>query len=219
MPYDTEQRFGEIVACGDDLLSVAVNATAEAQRLADSLNASGAWLEAVAGIESVVVQFDAASMDCQAAEEALASALDYEAEPDRGKTELIEIPVVYGGEYGPDFDWVCEHQGLEADELIALHTGTEYTIDLVGFTPGFAFIGGLDSRLDVPRRDEPRQRLEAGSVGIAGGRTGLYALAVPGGWQIIGRTPMALFDVGADPPNRLTPGTRVRFVAVAPEDL
>ncbi len=219
MPYDTEQRFGEIVACGDDLLAVSISNTVEAQRLADALIASGDWLEAVAGIESVVVQFDAARMDCQSAENALAEALDLDTEPVSGETELVEIPVVYGGEYGPDFDWVCERQGLGPDELIALHTGTEYTVDLVGFTPGFAFIGGLDSRLDVPRRDEPRQRLEAGSVGIAGGRTGLYALAVPGGWQIIGRTSATLFDAEADPPNRLTAGTRVRFVAIAPENL
>ena len=217
MPPGDEHRFGEIVACGDDLLSVRVDETAAAQRLADTLKASGDWLEAVAGIESVVVQFDTARMDCRAAEERLKEALETDTEPTGADTELVEIPVIYGGEYGPDLETVCEQQGLTVDEAIALHTGSEYTVDLVGFTPGFVFIGGLDERLDLPRRDEPRQRVEAGSVGITGGRTGLYALAVPGGWHIIGRTSMELFDPDADPPNRLTAGIRVRFVAVEAE--
>ena len=214
MPPGGKHRFGEIVACGDDLLSVGVRETSVAQRLADSLKESGDWLEAVAGIESVVVQFDAVHMDCRAAEERLKEALEADIEPVDGDGELIEIPVVYGGEHGPDLETVCEMQGLTVEEAIALHTGSEYTVDLVGFTPGFVFIGGLDEQLDVPRRDEPRQRLEPGSVGIAGGRTGLYALAVPGGWQIIGRTSMQLFDPYDEPPNRLTAGMRVRFVAV-----
>ncbi len=218
MPPDAENRFGEIVACGDDLLSVGVEETPAAQRLADALKASGDWLEAVAGIESVVVQFDAARMDCRAAEERLRETLETDIAPAEGEAELVEIPVVYGGEYGPDLEAVCEKQFLTVDEAIALHTGSEYTVDLVGFTPGFVFIGGLDERLDLPRRDEPRQRLEAGSVGIAGGRTGLYALAVPGGWQIIGRTSMKLFDPYDDPPNRLTAGMRVRFVAVEADE-
>ena len=218
MPPGGKHRFGEIVACGDDLLSVGVAETPVAQRLADALKESEDWLEAVAGIESVVVQFDAAHMDCRAAEERLREALEADIEPVGGDTELVEIPVIYGGEYGPDLEAVCERQGLALEEAIALHTGSEYTVDLVGFTPGFVFIGGLDERLDVPRRDEPRQRLEAGSVGIAGGRTGLYALAVPGGWNIIGRTSMQLFDPYDEPPNRLTAGTRVRFVAIEDED-
>ena len=183
-----------------------------------SIKSDQTWLEAVAGIESVVVRFDAGQMDCRAAEERLAEALETDIEPVGADAELIEIPVVYGGEYGPDLEAVCERQGLTVDEAIELHTGSEYTVDLVGFTPGFVFIGGLDERLDVPRRDEPRQRLEAGSVGIAGGRTGLYALAVPGGWHIIGRTLMPLFDPWDEPPNRLSAGMRVRFVAVEDGD-
>lgn len=218
MPPGGSNRFGEIVACGDDLLSVDVAETQAAQRLADALNASGDWLEAVAGLESVVVRFDAAHMDCRAAEDRLKEALEADIEPIDVDAGLVEIPVVYGGEHGPDLEAVCERQGLTVDEAIALHTGSEYTVELVGFTPGFVFVGGLDERLDLPRRDEPRQRVEAGSVGIVGGRTGLYALAVPGGWHIIGRTSMQLFDAYDEPPNRLTAGIRVRFVAVEDDD-
>ena len=214
VPPGGRNRFGEIVACGDDLLSVDVAETPVAQRLADALEASGDWLEAVAGLESVVVQFDAVEMDWRAAEERLKEALEADIEPVDAEAELVEIPVVYGGEHGPDLEAVCERQGLTVDEVIALHTGSEYTVELVGFTPGFVFIGGLDERLDVPRLEQPRQRLDAGSVGIAGSRTGVYALAVPGGWHIIGRTPMRLFGAYDEPPNRLTAGMRVRFVAV-----
>jgi allophanate hydrolase subunit 1 len=103
----------------------------------------------------------------------------------------------------------------EIIEFIALHTGTEYRVDMTGFTPGFAFIGGLDGRLCVPRRKEPRQRVAAGSVGLADGRTGLYAMASPGGWTLVGRTPVAMFDAHADEPFLLAAGMRVRFHAVA----
>ena len=108
--------------------------------------------------------------------------------------------------------------GLSQDEVIAIHAGGEYVVEMVGFTPGFAFIGGLDERLWVPRRSEPRQRVPAGSVGIAGERTGLYAMASPGGWTLIGRTPMTLFDPGAEQPFALAPGMRVRFRAAVGEE-
>ena len=100
---------------------------------------------------------------------------------------------------------------MTTDEFIALHTGSEYTVEMLGFTPGFAFIGGLDERLRVPRRKEPRLRVDAGSVGIADGRTGLYAMASPGGWTLVGRTPLRLFDAKAEEPFALRAGTRIRF--------
>lgn len=206
---------GEVEICGDDLLSIAIGDTRIAQQLADRLRASGDWLDAVPGLESVVVQFDAARHELAAAADRLSEALDAELSADEEAAGEIEIAVIYGGEDGPDFDAVCEQLGLSAEQLIELHTGGQHQVDMLGFTPGFAFIGGLDPRLDVPRRREPRQQVAPGSVGIAGGRTGLYALAVPGGWSLIGRTEMRLFDVHANPPNRLQPGMRVRFKAVA----
>jgi KipI family sensor histidine kinase inhibitor len=126
----------------------------------------------------------------------------------------MEIPVVYGGEYGPDLDALCSATGLGVAELIQLHAGSVYTVDMIGFTPGFAFIGGLDECFRVPRRTEPRQRVAAGSVGIADGRTGLYAMASPGGWNIIGRTPYQLFNAAAENPFVLRAGMQVRFKAI-----
>lgn len=207
-----------LTRCGDDLLSLAVASPPDAQALSAHLRATGAWLEVVAGIDSVVVRFDAVALDAgavrQQIETIVAGGIPALPESD----VLLEIPVVYGGEYGPDFDELCRDLGLSRDEFIALHTGSDYLVDMVGFTPGFAFVGGLDERLRVPRRTEPRQKVEAGSVGIADGRTGLYALASPGGWPLVGRTPYKLFDAQAAEPFPLRAGMRVRFRRISAEE-
>lgn len=199
----------------DDLISIAVSKPEDAQALAAQLRRSGEWLEVVPGIDSVVVRFDAAKASGAEAESRVGEIIAGGIQPLATADVLVEIPVVYGGEYGPDLDELCAMLGLTQDEFIALHTGTEYRVDMTGFTPGFAFIGGLDGRLCVPRRKEPRQRVAAGSVGIADGRTGLYAMASPGGWTLVGRTPVAMFDAHADEPFLLAAGMRVRFHAVA----
>lgn len=208
-----ELRF-VLTRSGDDLFSVAVDSPAEAQALAARLRESESWVEVIPGIASVVVRFDAALQDSgriqQVLEEVLASEIPALPVPDG----LVDIPVVYGGEYGPDLEAVSQATGLSPEELIAAHTAGEHTVDMLGFTPGFAFISGLDDRFQIPRREEPRQRVATGSVGIAGGRTGLYAMASPGGWNIIGRTPCRLFSPNDETPFVLGAGMRVRFRAV-----
>ena len=204
---------------GDDLFSVTTESPQDAQALASQMRDSGDWLEVIPGIDSVVLQFDAATYDGDDVRQTIESALAAGIEPLQISQSLVEIPVIYGGEYGPDLNALCEKIGLTADDVIALHTGREYTVDMIGFTPGFAFIGNLDERLRVPRRKEPRQRVEAGSVGIADERTGLYAMASPGGWTIIGRTPSRLFDPNAEQPFVLGAGTRVRFTAISADEL
>lgn len=204
---------------GDDLFSVTTESPQDAQALASQMRDSGDWLEVIPGIDSVVLQFDAATYDGDDVRQTIESALAAGIEPLQISQSLVEIPVIYGGEYGPDLNALCEKIGLSADDVIALHTGREYTVDMIGFTPGFAFIGDLDERLRVPRRKEPRQRVEAGSVGIADERTGLYAMASPGGWTIIGRTPSRLFDPNAEQPFVLGAGTRVRFTAISADEL
>jgi len=204
--------------CGDDLLSMAAASPPGAQALAAHLRATGTWLEVVAGIDSVVVRFDAAALDAETASQQIEDVVAGGVPALQESEELLEIPVVYGGDYGPDFDELCRDLGLSRDEFIALHTGADYRVDMIGFTPGFAFVGGLHERLRVPRRTEPRQRVEAGSIGIADGRTGLYALASPGGWSLVGRTPYPLFDAQATEPFRLRAGMRVRFRAIAADE-
>jgi len=210
----SDSKMRTVRSCGDDLLSIEPGAAKDAQAFAEQLRATGEWMEVVPGIDSVVVQFDTTVRTIEAASRQIAAELakGYSA---KAQTDvLLEIPVVYGGEFGPDFDAVCEQTGLSAEELIALHTGQEYVVDLVGFTPGFVYVGGLDDALRIPRRKQPRQRVEAGSVGIADGRTGLYALAGPGGWPLIGRTTFTLFDPQAKDPFPVRTGMRIRFLAV-----
>lgn len=125
----------------------------------------------------------------------------------------IEVPVVYGGDAGPDLDDVAAHAGLSTHEFIALHSGTDYRVAMLGFAPGFAYLLGLDARLHMARRATPRTRVPAGSIAIGGAQTGIYPRTSPGGWQIIGHTALSLFDPCRDPPALLAPGMRVRFVA------
>jgi KipI family sensor histidine kinase inhibitor len=122
--------------------------------------------------------------------------------------ETVEIPVSYDGEDLPE---VASLTGLEAEEVVRRHTAPEYTVAFLGFSPGFPYLVGLDPALEVPRRDTPRTSIPAGSVGLAGNQTGIYPTASPGGWQLIGRTEVTLFDPARDPPTLLTPGTRLRF--------
>lgn len=208
-----------LTRCGDDLFSVDVDTPADAQALAARLREVGSWIEVIPGIASVVVRFDAANQDGDIAQQVLAEALAGEIPALRVPDKLVEIPVVYGGKYGPDLEAVSQAIGLSPEELIEVHTRGEHTVDMIGFTPGFAFVSGLDDRFRIPRREEPRQRIAAGSVGIADGRTGLYAMASPGGWNVIGRTPYRLFDPEAEDPFALSAGVRVRFKAVSVEDI
>lgn len=132
-------------------------------------------------------------------------------EPDRTTQTPIEIPVCYGGEFGPDLDAVAAHAQLDAEEVASRHAHAEYRVAMLGFMPGFAYLLGLDPALHMPRRASPRTRVPAGSVAIGGGQTGIYPRELPGGWQLIGRTPLTLFDAGRAEPALLQPGQRVRF--------
>ena len=207
-----------LTRCGDDLFSIAVDDPGDAQALTAQLRDTGRFIDVVPGIDSVMVRFAAEAETASDARAAIEEGMRQGVRPLATNTALVEIPVVYGGDFGPDLEALSDTTGLSTDEIIALHTGREYRVDMVGFTPGFAFIGGLDDRLRVPRREEPRQRVEPGSVGIADGRTGLYAMASPGGWTLIGRTPYRLFDAGADEPFALQPGMRVRFRSIPADE-
>jgi len=126
----------------------------------------------------------------------------------------ISIPVCYDAEFGPDLADVAAHNDISANEVIRLHTSGTYLVYFLGFSPGFAYLGGLPEKLRTPRLATPRGRVRAGSVGIAGEQTGVYPIDSAGGWRLIGRTPVTMFDPVADPPSRLQPGDRVRFTAI-----
>ncbi|HEX5680341.1 MAG TPA: 5-oxoprolinase subunit PxpB [Desulfobacterales bacterium] len=130
------------------------------------------------------------------------------------QAKLLTVPVFYGGEYGPDLEGVAGHLGISTDEVIRLHTETMYRVYMIGFTPGYPYMGELPSALAVPRRSTPRTRVPKGSVGIAQRQTGIYSVESPGGWQIIGWTPIELFDPTRQLPSLLEMGDRVKFEAV-----
>ncbi len=131
---------------------------------------------------------------------------------------IYELPVAYGGAHGEDLDDVAGHAGMMADEVISIHSGTDYRVYMLGFAPGFPYLGGMDERIATPRLASPRVRVPAGSVGIAETQTGVYPIASPGGWRLIGNTPVSLFDPSADPPVPFLPGSFIRFVPVSSED-
>jgi KipI family sensor histidine kinase inhibitor len=133
------------------------------------------------------------------------------ASPDAHDAAAIDIPVCYGGEFGPDLDNVAANAKLSADAAIALHCAAAYRVAMLGFAPGFPYLLGLDPALHTPRRANPRTRVPAGAVAIGGAQTGIYPRELPGGWQIIGRTPLALFDAARNPAALLAPGQSVRF--------
>lgn len=128
------------------------------------------------------------------------------------ESRFIEIPVVYGGAAGPDLAVVAAHCGLSEKQVVELHSSVEYVVWFLGFQPGFPYLGSLPEQLHTPRRAEPRLHVPAGSVGIGGPQTGVYPLATPGGWQLVGHTSLSLFDPERDEPILLRPGDSVRFV-------
>lgn len=130
------------------------------------------------------------------------------------RKKIYEIPVCYGGEYGPDLNTIAEHAGLTPAEVIDIHTSADYLIYMLGFLPGFTYLGGLDERIHTPRLANPRVRIPAGSVGIGGSQTGIYPMDSPGGWQLMGMTPVKTYDPNREIPILVEAGDYIRFVAV-----
>ena len=126
----------------------------------------------------------------------------------------VTLPVCYGGDFGPDIDFVADTHGLTKDEVIRIHTETTYQIYMIGFTPGFCFLGGLSEQLHTPRLETPRTKVPEGSVGIANAQTGVYPLESPGGWRLIGRTPVRLFAPEKDTPLLYRAGDMIRFMPI-----
>jgi KipI family sensor histidine kinase inhibitor len=133
--------------------------------------------------------------------------------------KTLEIPVVYGDPYGPDLTWVAEYHNISPQEVIRLHTLPTYRVYMIGFTPGYPYLGEVPDALSTPRRETPRTLVPRGSVGIAQKQTGIYPVESPGGWQIIGRTPMSLFNPQNLPPSRLEMGDRVQFYPISKEEM
>jgi inhibitor of KinA len=160
---------------------------------------------------SLLIDFDLLHLTHEQLESLIAPLILESLPSDSDAGGVIEIPVCYGGEFAPDLTTVARHSSLTEEQVITTHSGGDYFVCFLGFSPGFAYLGGLATQLHAPRLATPRKQVSAGSVGIGGAQTGIYPNDSPGGWQLIGRTPLRMFDASTDPPSRLQPGDRVRF--------
>lgn len=171
-------------------------------------------VETVPTYRSLMIHYDPGVIRFEALEKrlrGLLAGLDSVALP---PTEVLEIPVLYGGEMGPDLTFVAENAKLSPEEVIRIHTGTEYLIYMLGFTPGFTYLGGMDETIATPRLGTPRVKIPAGSVGIAGSQTGVYPIDSPGGWQLIGRTPVRMYAPERERPILPEAGKYIKFYAI-----
>ncbi len=172
-------------------------------------------LDVTPAYATLVIEFALDGLDEQQAERAVRRSIDAarQADGDR-QVDVVSIPVCYEPPHAPDAAAVAQTHGIDVPTMIRLHTQPLYTVQFIGFSPGFAYLEGLPAQLATPRLASPRPRVPAGSVGIAGDRTGVYPSAKPGGWRLIGRTPLVMFDAARPRPSLLVAGDRVRFVAI-----
>ncbi len=179
-------------------------------------------LEPIAGVRnlhpaygSILIKFDALKFQHNELQEILRGYIDRMEKVALPEPRLVEIPVCYGGEFGPDLKDVAELHGMPPDRVIALHGSRPYIVYFLGFVPGFAYLGELPEELVTPRLSTPRRSVPAGSVGIAGTQTGVYPISTPGGWRLLGRTPLAMFQSARAQMSMLSIGDRVRFVSIS----
>lgn len=207
-------RFGDRI---EPVLNDRVHAAVAALRDLPSLECVPAYASVLLRFEPAAWQGDNAAGAHQRVEQAARRALET-GRTRTGASRTHEIPVCYGGSHGMDLHALAQHLGLSDDAVVARHTGANYRVAMLGFAPGFPYLLGLDPVLAMPRRSDPRPRVPAGSVAIGGLQTGIYPTELPGGWHLIGRTPLRLFDAGASEPSLLAAGDRVRFRAIDAEE-
>ena len=227
MPYPVPRFLNAgdeaiVVEFGNDI-SLATNRQVHA--LAQAVNRSA--IDGVIGIvpsyRSVLVQYDSMRTTQGEVRDTLESLLGESRRQHANANEdeharVVHVPVLYGGDHGPDIDFVAEHNGITTEEVIDLHAEPLYPVYMMGFSPGFPYLGGLSERLVTPRMQTPRVEIPAGSVGIAEAQTGVYPVASPGGWRLIGRKPVSFFDPSRTPPSLLDAGDFVRFSPLQDED-
>lgn len=179
--------------------------------LAQHLRETHNWEDIVPAYDSLLVRFNPAH-EPQADVMAKVKTSITQMSPKNQSGRLVEFPVCYGGDFGPDMAQIQKSSGLSEPEIVALHSGQDYLVCVMGFIPGFTFLSEAPAPLHHPRHATPRLKVPAGSVGIAGWQTGLYGLESPGGWQLIGRTPLSIFDPNRDTPFLIEAGDTVRFI-------
>lgn len=175
-------------------------------------------LDMIPAFCSLLINYDPRVVSYEELKERLGCLLKMETKAGDERKRIFEIPVCYGGKYGPDMGFIAEHAGLTEEEVIRIHSSKDYLIYMLGFLPGFCYLGGLDERLHTPRLAAPRIKIEAGSVGIGGSQTGIYPMDSPGGWQLMGMTPVKTYDPERKVPILVEAGDYIRFVPVNEEE-
>jgi inhibitor of KinA len=219
----SKDRQPKIVALGDsallvqfgDEIDLATNRRVHALDMHLNANRLAGVIETVPAYASLLVHYDPLALTFAQASDWVEETMTEAESTMAREPQLIEVPVRYGGEAGPDLDFVASHHHISAQEVVRIHTSREYIVYMMGFTPGFPYMGKLDHAIVTPRLETPRTRVTAGSVGIAGAQTGIYPIDSPGGWRLIGRTSLQLFDLAAEPPFLFSPGDMVRFIVEA----
>jgi len=171
--------------------------------------------EVVPTYRSLLVYYEPRQISSQKLRKTLYALAKTPKETEVSGSRLIEIPTLYGGEFGPDIEFVAAHNSLSITDVIQIHSSNKYIVYMLGFIPGFPYLGGLSSRIRTPRLGAPRIKIPAGSVGVAGNQTGIYPMESPSGWQIIGRTPLKLFDPNQNPPTLLKAGDYLTFINIS----
>lgn len=191
---------------------ISIAAHREVVKLTRSLTGVRGIVNLHPAFASVLVEFDPRRRAHAEIETLIRQGIESAGNTAADAARTVEVPVHYGGEDGPDLVEVARHSGLNPARVVELHAGADYLVYFLGFATSFVYLGGLPHEIATPRLRAPRKSVPAGSVGIAGDQAGIYPLASPGGWRIIGRTPMCLFDPEASPPSQIRMGDRVRFV-------
>ena len=208
---------GLLVEYGD-AIDPAINRKVRAMAIALGQQTPQGVVEIIPTYRSLLILYDPFLTNPPQLEEALLRLEERLSETEIPPPKTVEIPVCYGGEFGPDLEFVAQSHGLSPEEVIRLHSEPVYQVYMIGFTPGFPFLGGLPKILHTPRRETPRTRVPAGSVGIANDQTGIYPIESPGGWQLIGRTPLKIFDPKRSNPFLLKAGDLLKFKPISPDE-
>lgn len=187
---------------------------AKVHTLARTLEQLPGVVEVIPAYASLLIESTPEHVNIQGLRESIERIVDTIVSTPPSSSHVIEIPTRYGGEFGPDLGFVALHNGVSTDDVIRLHTSRPYRVFMLGFAPGFAYLGSLPQGIAAPRLESPRVYVPAGSVGIAGRQTGIYPRASPGGWRLIGRTDVQVFDPSRNPPTLLQPGDYVHFKAI-----
>lgn len=199
------------IRIADDLVEIKTPTPRQARGLAHTLRQMACFEDVVAGLDAVTIRFKPPLF--KQVLEHIDGVAELDVFPDRAAPTIV-IPTRYGGSQGPDLHRVCDALGCSIADFVELHTSVTHTVELMGFTPGFAYVSGLPAEVQVPRLETPRPRVPAGAVGLSAGFTGIYALPGPGGWPLVGTTGLTLFEPASQAPFLLQPGQSVRFEAL-----